>query len=130
MYNPGRYIIDWYTGEVVPEPNLMKWSEWFERHHPVRVARTDLPNGITVSTIFLGLDHGMPGLPDYEPELFETMAYDRTATGQSFYDEQWALSDLGEGRRGPPGCRRDVPAPLPQTPRRVATNSRTFSCHA
>lgn len=83
-----KYIID-DNGEVVEEPDTMKWAKWLEQHHPCHVARTDLPNGITVSTIFLGIDHGMPFLPDYEPELFETMAYDRTANRQSFYDEQW-----------------------------------------
>lgn len=84
----GRYIIDW-DGNVVPEPNLMKWAEWYDRHHPCRVARTDLDNGITVSTIFLALDHG----PSFrgKPELFETMAYrlDMKNGKQEFLDEQW-----------------------------------------
>jgi hypothetical protein len=86
----GRYIIDW-DGNVVPEPNLMKWAEWHKRHHPCKVARTDLDNGITVSTIFLGLDHGLSFLPDYEPELFETMAYrlDLVNGKMNFLDEQW-----------------------------------------
>ena len=85
----GQYIIDEH-GDVVPEPDLYKWGEWLQRRAPVRVARTDLPNGITVSTIFLALDHGFSFTSaNHVPLLFETMAYDRTPALMSFYDEQW-----------------------------------------
>jgi hypothetical protein len=88
-----RYIIDEH-GNVVPEPDLMKWAEWCERHHPCHVARTDLPNGLTVSTVFLAMDHGAQYLPHYERELFETMAYrlkldEGEEWDQAFEPEQW-----------------------------------------
>jgi hypothetical protein len=80
------YIIDDVLG-VVPS-DVKGFDNYCRRtRHPRYVAKTDFDNGITVSTIFLGLDHGIEFLPDYEPELFETMAYDRTAG--SFYDDQW-----------------------------------------
>lgn len=95
MRDPTRidwYIIDDVLGVV---PSDAKGFENFclRTRHPCHVARTDLDNGITVSTIFLGLDHGVPFLPDYEPELFETMAFDRGTPPEmkrsTFYDEQW-----------------------------------------
>lgn len=87
---PKWYILNEH-GELV-RVDVLTYEKWASRHHPCNVARTDLPNGITVSTIFLGLDHAIPGI-DPEPELlFETMAYDRVP-GQSFYDEQWRYPD-------------------------------------
>ena len=37
------------------------------------VARDEI-NGVTVSTVFLGIDHGLPG--SRSPILFETMVFD------------------------------------------------------
>lgn len=64
----GRYILNGHV--PVEEPNFMKWAAWFEtanRH----VARTELGD-VSVSTVFLGLDHGMFG---GRPLLFETMIF-------------------------------------------------------
>ncbi len=69
-----RYILDRWTGEVVHEPDLLKWAAWLERHFPCSVAYTVLPNGIHVSTIFLALDHGLSFMPE-PPQLFETMVF-------------------------------------------------------
>lgn len=38
-----------------------------------RVAKTDLPNGYWVSTVFLGIDHNLTGRGG--PVLFETMVF-------------------------------------------------------
>lgn len=67
----GKYILN-EDGSVRLEPDLMVWAEWFEtakRH----VALDELPGGVKVSTVFLGLDHsfGFSGAPI----LFETMIF-------------------------------------------------------
>lgn len=54
----------------VLEPDLDKWARWYENSFEERrVARTDIGD-ITVSTVFLGLDHAFGG---GAPLLFETM---------------------------------------------------------
>lgn len=61
--------------EPVVEPDFLKWAVWFEeaeRH----VDKTDLVvdgEEITVSTVFLGLDHNFGREGD--PLLFETMIF-------------------------------------------------------
>ena len=66
-----KYILD-ADGEPQMEPDTLKWGAWFEtaeRH----VLHDKLPNGVRVSTVFLGLDHnfGMDG----PPVLWETMIF-------------------------------------------------------
>jgi len=68
--NNGRYILIGQT--PVPEPDLLKWAEWFESIDNRRVALTDFPEA-HISTVFLGLDHNF-GWSD-EPLLFETMTF-------------------------------------------------------
>jgi len=63
------YILEGKTPK--PVPNMMEWARWFEtadRH----VAKTMLPNGVRVSTVFQGLDHSFDG---DTPLLFETMIF-------------------------------------------------------
>jgi hypothetical protein len=83
-----HYILN-ISGDPVPEPDVMKWALWFEEHNnDRRIARTELPDGVVVSTVFLGLDHSFGR---GEPLLFETMIFggphdetqDRYATRQA-----------------------------------------------
>lgn len=67
--------------EIVLEPNVRKWAEWFE-DDARRVARTELPDGTLISTVFLGLDHGFGG----EPAWFETMVFTK--------ESQWSEVDM------------------------------------
>jgi len=71
---PEKYILD-ATGKPVPEPNLMKWAEWFEHNRDVRRVASDefAVNGVAVrvSTVFLGIDHAWSG----PPLLWETMVF-------------------------------------------------------
>lgn len=68
-----HYILN-EAGDPVPEPDVITWARWFEVHNSDRVvAFTELPNGVSVSTVFLALDHGMGGNGD--PLLFETMIF-------------------------------------------------------
>ena len=65
-----KYILDSH-GNPVPEKDTLKWAEWFgkrDRH----LALDKLPNGVRVSTVFLGLDHSFGDGP---PVLWETMIF-------------------------------------------------------
>ncbi len=65
----GKYILEGKKPKLVED--MVEWGIWFEsakRH----VAETTLPNGVSVSTVFLGLDHSFG---DGEPILFETMIF-------------------------------------------------------
>jgi hypothetical protein len=59
------YRLDPGTGEPVSEPDLLTWARWFETADR-RVAV------YSVSTVFLGLDHGFGPGP---PVLWETMVF-------------------------------------------------------
>lgn len=60
------------TASPVLMTDILEWARWFERAENRRVAETNLPNGIMVSTVFLGLDHNFYGGP---PVLWETMIF-------------------------------------------------------
>lgn len=55
----------------VPEPDLLRWAEWFEAADRT-VGLSTLTYGFWVSTVFLGIDHGFGRA---EPLLFETMVF-------------------------------------------------------
>ena len=63
---PSKYIL--VDGEPRPA-ELMEWARWFETADRT-VARTER-DGITVSTVFLGVDHNFS--PAGPPVLWETM---------------------------------------------------------
>jgi len=65
-----KYILD-ETGNPKPEDDLVLWARWLETADR-RVARAELPDGVEVSTVFLGFDHGFRG---GSPILYETMIF-------------------------------------------------------
>jgi hypothetical protein len=72
-----RYVVD-KGGVVRKELDLLKSARWFEEASDVlfedggrRVAKYER-GGVTVSTVFLGFDHGYGR---GEPVLFETMIF-------------------------------------------------------
>lgn len=67
---PLRYILtDHHI--AVPCDDLTTWHRWFDGAANRRVALTEV-GPVTVSTVFLGLDHNFG---DGEPILFETMTF-------------------------------------------------------
>ncbi len=80
-----RYILD-EDGDIVAEPDLLRWADWFERHFPCNVARTVLPNGILVSTIFLAIDHSFG---EGMPHLFETAVFLDRSYGHRLGQERY-----------------------------------------
>lgn len=57
---------------VYPVEDTLEWGNWFETADRI-VKQETLPNGMFVSTVFLGLDHSFGG---GKPMLFETMVFD------------------------------------------------------
>lgn len=62
------YILDGKKAKQVD--SVTEWALWFEKADR-KVKVTELPNGVKVSTIFLGLDHGWNGIV----LIFETMIF-------------------------------------------------------
>lgn len=76
---------------VVEEPDILKWAEWFGTADRT-VGRSEI-QGVTVSTVFLGLDHQWG--PDGPALLFETMVF-----GGDFSDCQARYTTWEEAERG------------------------------
>lgn len=58
--------------EVVPLADVNEWAAMFEG--PKRFIRQDRIGDVFVSTVFLGIDHGLSSPGDH-PVVFETMAF-------------------------------------------------------
>lgn len=76
-----KYILD-EKRQPVPCDDTVKWGEWMEKTDR-SVGKTEV-GPFTVSTVFLGLDHGFT--EGAAPILFETMV---------FHSGTWKAVDLG-----------------------------------
>ena len=83
----GMYILE--GKEVKPIEDVIEWGSWFGKAD-CKVASTELPNGVRISTAFLGLDHSFGGSV---PILFETMIFDGK---HDQYQERYATWDEAE----------------------------------
>jgi hypothetical protein len=87
--------------------DLMEWAEYFGRADRI-VAKTDLPNGFHISTVFIGLDHQFGNGPLL---LFETMVFpgedmnrystwDEAVAGHQAMIDKWSTPDpVRKGKR-------------------------------
>jgi len=66
----GMFILD--GRQVIPTESILEWGKCFQDSEKRIVARTEIGN-ITVSTVFLGVDHGWG--PRSEGLVFETMVF-------------------------------------------------------
>jgi len=82
----------------VPCDDLITWALWLHATDKKKVARTILPNGITVSTVFLGLDHRYPLDPDPRPVLFESMIFGGPDDGAQYRYHTFAEAIEGHRR--------------------------------
>lgn len=81
----GRFILD-EKGNPVPEPDLIKWAEWFEKQPKGRVIERTLVKDHEVSTVFLALDYSFA--PGQKPVLFETMIFEKNLSEHKFGKEK------------------------------------------
>lgn len=90
-----RYILD-ENGKPIPEPDLLKWAQWFEDTKQ-RVVQQDHIGDIFVSTVFLGLDHAFVYDDVHEPVLWETMIFKDTDWSGDFQRRYTSLNDAIAG---------------------------------
>lgn len=90
-----KYILDGHT--PIAEPDLMKWGEWMKSAK--RTVRKDTATvsldgknigEITVSTVFLGLDHSFG---EGEPKLFETRVFGGPLDGKMDRCGTWEAAE-------------------------------------
>src|SRR3982750_3424715 len=95
------YILD-ENKNLVRCTDLKAWLEWFSTHgnrvslHSIRVALNDVDGpeaheDIRVSTVFLGLNHGLFG--DGPPRVFETMVFGGEYDGYQVRTSSWAEAE-------------------------------------
>ena len=93
-----KYILDTDGRTPIPCPTLSEWARWFEHADKKRVVGSEdvALDGVevTVSTIFLGLDHDFES---GEPILFETLVF--IGKSQLSDDENATLEGLGSRYR-------------------------------
>jgi len=87
------YVLD-DQGNPQIEPDPLIWSTWFAANpEKRRVACDEAPNGVLVSTVFLGIDHRFT--PDRRSLLYETMIF-----GGSYDEEMERYSTHAEALAG------------------------------
>ena len=59
-------------GQPVPEPDIIRWSQWYQTTTDRQLCNDVIAEGIRVSTVFLGLDHNWGAGP---PVLWEIMVF-------------------------------------------------------
>jgi len=71
--------------------NLLIWGRLHSDPEYKRVAETTLPDGTWISTVWLGLDHGVNlGQQDYQPLIFETMVFESEGSSEDHDQVRYA----------------------------------------
>jgi hypothetical protein len=83
-----QYVLDGHT--PVPASDIRDWGRWFEKADR-HVAKTEI-NHVTVSTVFLGLDHAFGG---GTPILFETLVFGGPLDGEMERYATWDQAEAG-----------------------------------
>jgi hypothetical protein len=89
----GHYILE---GREPKPVTMLQWAVWFGRRQYNRqriVAQTQIAPGLTVSTVFLGLDHNFSGKGP--PLLFETMVFNDYGAGDCWRWATWGAAEAG-----------------------------------
>src|SRR5215831_3729719 len=85
------YILDAENRPVEASP--LDWTMWFENVSNRRVGWTQVTSEVTVSTVFLGLDHRFVG--EGPPILFETMIFGGPLDQQIWRYASWDDAEAG-----------------------------------
>jgi hypothetical protein len=88
---PNLYIFDENDNPV--ESDLLSWGRWMEETNRT-VAKTKLPNGVLVSTVFLGIDHNFGS---GKSVLWETMIF--KGPEDKYQERYTSLAAAIEGHR-------------------------------
>lgn len=87
-----RYVLD-AEHRPVPIRSLLQWAEWFENIDNRTVGYTQINSQVTVSTIFLGLDHRYDERGP--PLLFETMVFGGPLDHATWRYASWDDAEAG-----------------------------------
>ncbi len=90
-----KYILD-ADGNPVPEPDTLKWAQWFETSGPSRIVARTAVGDLEVSTVFLALDYSFGAKV---PILFETMTFKKDGEPGEAVDDDDQLFDRYETRQ-------------------------------
>lgn len=91
MARLGLYVLD-SDRNPIPCEDVLLWGRFFTAIDNRRVAFDEIAPGVTISTVFLGIDHSFSA---DRPVLFETMWFtDYGDSGQQRY-ETWAEAESG-----------------------------------
>jgi hypothetical protein len=76
-----------------------KWADWLKKAQMAfdeykLVARTSMSNGVSISTVFLGINHGILGSDIW----FETMVFGGEHDGCQYRYETWDEAVMGHDR--------------------------------
>lgn len=82
-----------YRMDGTPYKDVLEWAREFEDFENRVVGKMDLPSGIHISTVWVGLDHQFGDGP---PLIFETMVF--SAAGEELDMERY--STLAKARAG------------------------------
>jgi hypothetical protein len=85
------YVLDEFNHVI--EVDMLTWARWFEEINNRLIAYTEITSEITVSTIFLGVDHRFHG--EGPPILFETMVF-----GGEFDEYQYRYASYDDAQTG------------------------------
>ena len=77
------YILDGH--EPVPVHSVEEWGRWFQANDRL-VDLTELPGGVAISTVFIGVDHG---LRDGPPLIFESLIFGGPHDGEMERCSTW-----------------------------------------
>jgi hypothetical protein len=99
------YILD--AENRVIETDLITWGMWFENLNNRIVGYTEITSEITVSTIFIGIDHRIYG--NGPPLLFETIIF-----GGPLDEHQWRYASYDDAQTGHAAAVRRARAAIDQ----------------
>jgi hypothetical protein len=89
------YILD-DQRRVKAAKDVLEWGRWFETTGNRRVALTKFECGVTVSTVFLGMNHRFDD--NGPPLLYETMVFELSM--EQGDDMQWRYSSWDDAEVG------------------------------
>lgn len=101
------YVLD-ADRRVIPTRDVMEWGQFTENATNCIVGRTQITSEVTVSTVFIGIDHGFREGP---PIVFETMIF---GGPEDINDWTWRYSSWDDAEIGHKAAVRKARAALKQ----------------
>lgn len=88
-----HYVLDAENHPIACD-DLLAWAQWFENLSNRIVGSTDITSEVSVSTVFLGLNHRF-AIFEGPPLLFETMVFGGSLDGACNHYSSWDDAEIG-----------------------------------